>query len=102
MSVIKWDAERDGVLNENTLRQKLSQQGYFVHTYRYPAGTRFPDHTHDVDKIDGVVSGQFLITIHGQEFLLQAGDCIEIPRGVRHAAAVVGNEPVVSVDAIKR
>ena len=33
--------------------------------------------------------------------MLTAGDWIEIPRDTIHPAAVIGDEPVVSLDAVK-
>ena len=33
--------------------------------------------------------------------VLTAGDWIEIPRDTVHNAAVIGDEPVVSLDAVK-
>ena len=69
--------------------------------YVYPPGWHFPDHAHDVDKIDAVVSGRFRLVIAGHMAQLGPGDWVEVPRGRRHTAAVVGEEPVVSLDAIK-
>lgn len=97
-----WDTTIDGELTENNLRRKLEIQGYSVHKYVYPPGTRFPEHTHDVDKIDAVVSGSFRLTVEDQSFILEAGDCLAVPAHVSHCAEVVGEEPVVSLDAVLR
>lgn len=101
MSLIHWDTDRDGDISETAMRRKLAAMGYSVHTYTYPPGTSFSPHTHDVDKIDGVVSGRFEITVDDRVFLLESGDCLPVPRGVRHSARVIGSEPVLSVDAVK-
>ncbi len=101
MDIEKWDAVRDGPLSESAMRQKLEQRGYRVTRYIYRPGTIFPEHTHGVDKIDGVLSGRFRMTMEGQEAILEAGDCLTVPRGAVHSAEVVGDEPVVSLDAIK-
>ncbi len=101
MSVEKWNPGQDGPLSEKTLRQKLEQRGYRVTRYVYPPGTIFPEHTHSIDKIDGVLSGSFRMTLEGQEVILEAGDCLAVPRGAVHGAEVVGDEPVVSLDAVK-
>ena len=69
--------------------------------YVYEPGTVFPDHKHDVDKIDAVVSGRFRLVVRGHMKVLGPGDWIEIPRGTIHNAAVMGDEPVVSLDAVK-
>jgi hypothetical protein len=41
------------------------------------------------------------IVAEGQEFLLRAGDTIEIPAGTVHNAKVIGEEEVVSLDATR-
>ena len=79
----------------------LSARGYRVARYVYPPGTVFPEHSHDVDKIDGVLSGRFRMTLRGGSVVLGAGDCLAVPRGTVHRAEVVGDEPVVSLDATR-
>ena len=101
MQVRRWNAAADGPLTEATLRQKLEALGYLVARYEYPPGSRFPDHAHDVDKIDAVVSGHFRLVIAGHTAELGPGDWVEVPRGRRHTATVIGDEPVVSLDAIR-
>ncbi len=101
MKVERWDAERDGPPSEAVLRQKLEQRGYRVSRYVYPPGTYFPDHSHGVDKIDAVLSGRFRMKMGSDEVTLEAGDCLAVPRGVVHSAEVVGDEPVISLDATK-
>lgn len=83
------------------MRRKLEARGYAVTCYVYPPGTYFPDHTHGVDKIDGVLSGRFRMSMNGTSVVLAAGDCLAVPRGLVHRAEVVGNEPVVSLDAVR-
>ena len=58
MEVDHWRPE-DGPLTEQALKARLQRLGYTVQRYIYPPGTYFPDHTHDVEKIDAVISGQF-------------------------------------------
>ena len=101
MSIQRWNSQTDGELTERALRRKLEDEGYAVSRYVYPPGTHFPEHTHGVDKIDAVVSGQFELVVSGERAVLGPGDWVAVPRGVRHTATVVGNEPVVSLDAVK-
>jgi quercetin dioxygenase-like cupin family protein len=100
MAVERWDAERDGPFSETALRRKLEALGCVVSKYVYEPGTHFPEHSHHVDKIDAVVSGRFQIAIAGQIFELGEGDWISVPRGVRHAATVIGNDAVISLDGV--
>ncbi|HUU33733.1 MAG TPA: cupin domain-containing protein [Vicinamibacterales bacterium] len=102
MQVRRWNIAADGPLTEAALRQKLESLGYVVARYEYPPGSRFPDHAHDMDKIDAVVSGRFRLVIAGHTAQLGPGDWVEVPRGRRHTATVIGDEPVVSLDAIRR
>jgi quercetin dioxygenase-like cupin family protein len=101
-SVARWDRARDGEPTEAALRRKLEARGYRVARYVYPPGTVFVTHTHDVDKIDAVVSGRFLLSMHGEDVVLEAGDALDVPCGVAHRAEVVGDDPVVSLDAVKK
>jgi quercetin dioxygenase-like cupin family protein len=96
----RWDRSREGEPTEAALRRKLESRGYRVSRYVYPPGTIFVTHTHDVDKIDAVVSGRFMLSISGEDVVLEAGDTLEVPRGTPHRAEVVGDDPVVSLDAV--
>jgi mannose-6-phosphate isomerase-like protein (cupin superfamily) len=101
MQIEHWDPERDGPLNEASMRRKLEDRGYTVSRYVYPPGTWFPDHDHRVDKIDGVLSGRFRMTMGGRSAVLEAGDLLAVPRHCIHSAEVVGEELVISLDAVR-
>jgi len=101
LAVHRWNQATDGPLTEAALRAKLERLGYRVARYVYEPGTVFPDHTHGIDKIDAVLSGRFRLVIGGHLSVLGPGDWIEVPRGAVHSATVLGDEPVVSLDAIR-
>ena len=101
MNVEHWDTATEGPLSEEALRRKLEARGYAVSRYVYPPVTRFPPHTHGIYKIDAVVSGCFRMTMGDVDAVLEAGDCLAVPRGTLHSAEVVGREPVVSLDATR-
>lgn len=101
MSVQRWNTDTDGPVTEAVLRERLEARGYRVSRYVYPPGTYFPPHTHEVDKIDAVVSGCFRLVLGGEQVDLGPGDAVEVPRGARHSAEVIGDEPVVSLDAVR-
>lgn len=102
VKVEHWNAEVDGPLTEKRLRRKLEGRGYEVTRYVYPPGTVFADHVHAVDKIDAVVAGRFRMAMRGKAVILEPGDCLAVPAGTVHSAEVVGDQPVVSLDAVKR
>lgn len=101
MQIEHWDAERDGPLTEANMRRKLSDRGYQVTRYTYPPGTWFPDHDHGVDKIDGVLAGRLRVTMNGMTQVLGPGDLVVVPKHVFHNVEVVGEAPVVSLDAVR-
>lgn len=101
MQIEHWDPQRDGTLNEANMRRKLEDRGYEATRYVYPPGTWFPEHDHAVDKIDGVLSGRFRMSMHGTSVVLEAGDLLVVPKHVFHSAEVVGDQPVVSLDAVR-
>ena len=101
LQINHWNNETDGLLYEMAMKKKLRDKGYLVSCYVYPPGTIFSEHTHSVHKIDGVLSGRFKMTMYGQSIVLQAGDSLVVPKNVAHSAEVIGDEAVVSLDAIK-
>ena len=101
MAVHRWNETIDGPFSESALRRKLEAAGYLVARYTYPPGTSFPDHVHQVDKIDAVIAGRFRLVVAGHLAMLGPGEWVEVPRGVRHSAVVVGDAPVVSLDAVR-
>lgn len=101
MRVDRWQ-ERDGSPTEQALTTKLERMGYAMSRYVYPPDTYFGPHTHDVEKIDAVVSGRFRIEMNGETVILGPGDSIHVPRGAEHSAEVVGAQPVISLDGVRR
>ena len=100
MAVQRWNGA-DGPVTEAALRARLESRGYRVARHVYEPGTVFPDHIHGVDKIDAVVSGRFRLVVGGHLAVLGPGDWVAIPRGSVHSATVLGDESVVSLDAVR-
>ncbi|MCI0401075.1 MAG: cupin domain-containing protein [Gammaproteobacteria bacterium] len=101
MRLKHWNTETDGMLTEAAFCEKMQALGYEVSRYVYPPGTYFPDHTHELDKIDAVLSGRFKMTVEGETVILESGDYLFVPKATVHSAEVIGNVPVVSLDAVK-
>lgn len=102
MDVSRWSERHDEEAPDaEELRAELEERGYTVSRHVYRPGTYFDEHSHAHDKIDAVVSGRFRMTAGGEEAVLEAGDWAEISAGTTHTAKVVGDEPVVSLDATR-
>ena len=101
--LVKWDESR-GAVSEAAMRERLEAEGFSVPAaagYTYPPGTYFPDHTHGIDKKDGVLIGRLRIKAAGKEYFLEPGDVLEIPAGTVHDAEVLGDEAVISLGATR-
>lgn len=101
MSVEFWQPEPGTEHNEESLKAQLTGLGYRVSRYVYPPGSCFPAHTHGFDKIEVVLSGCFRMGLAGVSMDLQPGQAIQVPAGAVHDAEVVGNVPVVCLDAVR-
>lgn len=86
-------------IDPEMMMEEFRRRGHHPSRYVYPPGTYFAPHTHPMDKYAGVISGRFRIVLEGEAVVLGPGDFVFVPAGALHDAAVVGDEPVVSVDA---
>jgi len=100
VEIERWN-EAWGQLSESNMKSRLEAEGFAVSRYVYPPATFFDNHKHAVDKKDAVLTGRLLIRAVGREFLLGPGDALAVPAGTIHSAEVVGDEPVVSLDAAR-
>ncbi len=101
IKVIHWADDSPQSKLDQSLARYLQQQGYWVNRKSYAPGTELPAHSFNVDIIDAVLRGRMRLIIHGESVELGAGDYLEIPRGTLHSAAVVGDEPLLTLDAIR-
>ncbi len=94
----KW-AQPDAPVEED-LRAKLIAEGLTPFKWRSEPQDVFPAHSHPYEKVIVVVEGSitFGFPIEGQPTILQPGDRLDLPIGVRHNA-VAGKEGVVCLEA---
>jgi quercetin dioxygenase-like cupin family protein len=85
-----------------TLQSRLESLGYEVCVHVLAPGTSFGAHCACESRIDAVFSGELRLVIGGRAHLLGPGDWIDIPAGVSMTAEVVGDEPVLGIDATRR
>lgn len=84
-----------------SLQARLESEGYQVWLRVLAPGTVFGDHCLCDTRIDAVFSGQLKLVVGGHVHLLGPGDWLEIPAGVAISAEVVGDEPVLELDAAR-
>ncbi len=84
------------------IKHELKEQGYTIYVYSYPCGMYFPEHKHSYAKLHIVLSGTLKISMPDNEVVLKPGDRFEVPANVPHTAEVIGDGPMVCIDATKR
>jgi mannose-6-phosphate isomerase-like protein (cupin superfamily) len=82
-----------------SLRAALEDAGYQVALQLLAPGTAFAAHCPCEARFEAVFAGRLQVVIAGRVHLLGPGDWIDIPAGVPVTAEVVGEEPVVCLDA---
>jgi quercetin dioxygenase-like cupin family protein len=102
LKVARWNAAADGgPPSLEKVASKLKSLGYHFAKQEYAVGTVFHEHSHEHHTKDAVVSGYLKVSMQGKEVVLGPGDILDIPAGIYHNAAVVGNEAVVVLEAEK-
>jgi len=81
------------------IKQQLKDEGYNIYVYSYPGGMCFPPHLHEHDTIHVVLSGAMKITMDEDDHILQPGERFVVPAAKMHTAEVLGEMPVVILDA---
>jgi quercetin dioxygenase-like cupin family protein len=96
--VIRWESEQDPA--ETDLEEILSREGLPYYRWSNAPGDVYPAHAHSYHKIIHVVEGSITFGLPEleREIELQAGDRLELPAGVTHAA-VVGTQGVTCLEA---
>lgn len=87
-SVRRWSWDK--TLSEPALLNSLTNKGYKTNRWSNKAGYQYPAHAHDFDKVVLVIRGSITFTIPRleEEYLLHAGDRLELPAGLAHSAEV--------------
>jgi diguanylate cyclase (GGDEF)-like protein len=98
--LVRWNPQADGTPTEQALVDKLFAWGYRTGmTYQSPDKTA--DRCPDLPSACAVVSGKLGLSIEGQSFELDMGDCLFLPKGKTYSAEVLGNDPVWLLEASK-
>jgi quercetin dioxygenase-like cupin family protein len=96
--VKRWEGAQAPV--ESELRQALRQEGLDAYAWSNGPGDMYAAHTHSYHKVIYVVRGAitWILPDLGQELETRAGDRLELPRGLLHAARV-GPQGVTCLEA---
>ncbi len=79
----------------NEMREKLSSEGFSIFSWQDGPGAYYSPHSHPHDEYIVVHSGEIVFIIDGEEFVVTAGDALDLPKGTVHAAENRGAKPVI-------
>jgi diguanylate cyclase (GGDEF)-like protein len=97
----RWNREHEGELTPDGLVKKLAILGYEPTPKTYKPGIYVSDRRITVDMIDAIVKGRLCVSLEGESTVLSPGDCLFIPKGIVTSMEVVGDDPVVCLEAIR-
>jgi quercetin dioxygenase-like cupin family protein len=83
------------------LQARLEANGYQVSMYLLAPGTTFGEHCLPEARIEAIFAGQLRLVFGGNTHLLGPGDWLEVPAGITIVTEVVGDEPVLGLDAAR-
>jgi len=81
---IRWSAAKPPKLEE--ARRRLEAEGFEVVVWSDAPGRTYTPHRHERDESLWMIAGSMTFTIDGEDYRLDAGDRLSLPRGVVHSA----------------
>jgi len=68
------------------------REGFSFGVFRDPPGQRWDDFVHQTDEYVLIAEGRLVVEVGAERFLVEPGDLIRIPRGVRHSLHTLSKE----------
>jgi quercetin dioxygenase-like cupin family protein len=99
-TIVDWNSLPSEEVLPGVVRQTVHGERQSLVRYRYAAGSVFPVHAHPEEQITAVLSGRIRFEVAGEAREVGPGEVVVIPGGVPHGAAVVGDEPVETLNAL--
>jgi len=97
MIITRWQAPL--VPTKQQVHMILESEGLESVEEIYEPQTKIPDHRHPFAEVRIVVEGEMLFNISGNQFVLRAGDRVEIPANTKHSHTAHGTISCVCVCA---
>lgn len=97
MIITRWQAPI--VPSKEQLHMILESEGLEPYDEIYEPNTKIKEHRHPFAEIRIVVSGEMVFNISGNQFVLRAGDRVEIPGNTKHSHTSQGEQPCICVCA---
>ena len=97
MLIIRWQAPITP--NKEQVKVLMEAEGLDPFEEEYLPQVKITEHRHPFGEVRTVVEGELLFTIAGNQFLLRAGDRVEVPSNTKHWHVNNGSKPCVCICA---
>lgn len=97
MIITRWQAPLTPTRNQ--LHSILEKEGLEPYEESYAPQEKVIEHRHPFAEIRYVVSGELIFNISGNQFVLRAGDRIEIPANTKHSHFAQGTNECLCICA---
>ena len=95
------EVDSQGVIEGISKKVPTSGEELLLEEYVYALGAEAPHHTHDIEQIGCIVSGQLEMTFADEKYVLGPGDCYLVPKGLEHdVKALTDQAKTVLISAI--
>ena len=85
--------------NGHLLRNAIQTDGAIVtYNWHVPGHPPVEPHSHPFDQLAMVMAGTMIMTVDGEDYLMETGSTLLIPANLPHVSRVVGDETVLNVD----
>lgn len=82
MLITRWQAPITP--NKDQVKILMESEGLEPFEEEYLPSIKITEHRHPFGEVRTVVEGELLFTIAGNQFLLRAGDRVEVPSNTKH------------------
>ncbi len=97
MIITRWQAPI--IPNKQQINTILEAEGLEPYEEVYTPQTKINEHRHPFCEVRVILSGEMLFNISGNQFLLRAGDRVEIPANTKHSHTAQGTSDCICVCA---
>lgn len=97
---IAWETIPAEQVYPGVARQVIDGDRQTLVRYVYQPGAVFPVHSHPEEQITIVLTGRIRFTVAGHPLTLGAGEAALIQPNLPHGATVLGNDTVVTLNAL--
>jgi quercetin dioxygenase-like cupin family protein len=94
-TVEEWPLEKHAGVTSKLI---VDGKNMTVNMSRWEPGASAPEHIHPHEQIGLCLEGQIVVTINGQDYVVNAGDYFYIPSNAPHAERNIGSQSAVLTD----